>query len=64
MCTLIVSTGMQGWRLTRCVNYTIKERQGWEIISSVIQNIQIGDMTGATGVTGLEPDSIQVQVWN
>jgi len=37
---------------------------GLEIISSVIQNIWIGDMTGATGVTGLEPDSLQVQVWN
>ena len=43
---------MQGQRI-RYMNYTIKERQGQEIISSMIWNPHISDVTGVTGVTWL-----------
>jgi len=30
---------MQGWRVTRSETYTMIERQCWEMINSMIQNI-------------------------
>jgi len=41
MCTLIMSTGMQGQRVNKRHELYLKERQGLGIISSVIQNDQM-----------------------
>ena len=65
MCTWIVSTGMQGQRITgMCELYYKRETELGNNKFHDLECLDVGDMTGATGVTRSGPNCIWVQAWN